>query len=919
MDASTLRAGTTRANMQMSSKAGLKSGPTMAGKKLAGGTTRLPQGSKSSKQAGQSKMKTTGSERDNEYVMEGNVNVTPKRLITQQMKELAQEFQKHEQEQAEKQKKLKQSFKPQTSLLESSMRSAQQSVDKSSGSENKTSSANIKESSMMDSSRRSEIYSESEEESRLKEEREKKAKKAKQLSEDDKEKDVIINLQESETEILLYIPSSLVSSSSVQVNQNQVRDENTKNPTAIILERNQKYEQHCQDIIGSDKFSKRAAQTFKYAPKQQQQQSNRIERAEKGVFAAVWDLYDAQLQEQYNEYEQLQNEIQKNIDLELKKALKNPFCLLPLDVKSINLHSRAEVPGDTRLLTEKMSSKTYKPGHTASVNNNTLNPSQDDTGPRDSSFSNLKDVSGTKLKRQFESQNLVTKSYGGNKVHHEQMLKQHKETLEILKKEEQKLIEQRLEKVKNQINEEEQKIISSDSLSTYLKYVDRILNQNTYHKQYILYRNYPEVKIHKRADDEGNKRFNNMRIKRMKQGNNEDEDEEKEKKKEVLEFLFKFNCDITQDRTVSCADWNPVNKDLLACTYGELDLNVNRQGMVMFWTLKNPSYPERIIKTKSRLTSCKFSEMNPNLLATGSYDGIVAIYDIRKKGNQPILCNDQTEGKHSDAIWELNWIGKGNKGNEKGESLVSISSDGRIVEWNMKKELENTELMSLKKTQNPSSKEQANEGTNFRQAAGFSMDFIRGEYSTYLAATDDGPIHRCSKNYSGQYLESYFGHTGPVYRVRFNPFWSDIFLSCSADWSCRLWNIKEEQPLSTFQSLDLQDEVMDVEWSPNCSTLFASVAKDGRMELWDLTKNNMLDPFAQIIPKNNEPPFPPKTMVRFAQSAPVIITGDIAGDLNVYRLHGYEDSDPKVQHDRLLKLLYPSGYTKGVKDTTEVE
>lgn len=110
----------------------------------------------------------------------------------------------------------------------------------------------------------------------------------------------------------------------------------------------------------------------------------------------------------------------------------------------------------------------------------------------------------------------------------------------------------------------------------------------------------------------------------------------------------------------------------------------------------------------------------------------------------------------------------------------------------MKKELENTELMSLKKSQNPSSKEQPNEGTNFRQAAGFSMDFIRGEYSTYLAATDDGPIHRCSKNYSGQYLESYFGHTGPVYRVRFNPFWSDIFLSCSADWSCRLWNLKEE-------------------------------------------------------------------------------------------------------------------------------
>jgi len=182
--------------------------------------------------------------------------------------------------------------------------------------------------------------------------------------------------------------------------------------------------------------------------------------------------------------------------------------------------------------------------------------------------------------------------------------------------------------------------------------VDRILNQNTYHKQYILYRNYPEVKFHKRAEDDNSKRFNAMRLKKIKPGLNEDEDDEKEKKKDVLENLFKFNCDLTQDRTVSCADWNPVNKDLLAVTYGELDLNVNKNGMVMFWTLKNPSYPERIIKTPSRkflilfllhfsngifkkigLTSCKFSEMNPNLLATGSYDGIVAIYDIRKKGN----------------------------------------------------------------------------------------------------------------------------------------------------------------------------------------------------------------------------------------------------------------------------------------------
>lgn len=260
------------------------------------------------------------------------------------------------------------------------------------------------------------------------------------------------------------------------------------------------------------------------------------------------------------------------------------------------------------------------------------------------------------------------------------------------------MIKERLERIKALPNEEEQKVMSSEYLGTSLKYVDRILNQNSYHKQYIAYRNYPEVRFHKRAEDDGNKRFNAMRLKKMKPGTNEDDEDENLKKKEVLDNLFKFSCDLTTDRTVSCADWNPVNKDLLAVTYGELDLNASKNGMIMFWTLKNPSYPERVIKTKSRLTSCKFSEMNPNLLATGSYDGIVSIYDIRKKGNNPILCNEQTEGKHSDAVWELSWIGKGNKGNEKGESLVSISSDGRILEWDMKKELESTELMALKKT-----------------------------------------------------------------------------------------------------------------------------------------------------------------------------------------------------------------------------
>jgi len=51
----------------------------------------------------------------------------------------------------------------------------------------------------------------------------------------------------------------------------------------------------------------------------------------------------------------------------------------------------------------------------------------------------------------------------------------------------------------------------------------------------------------------------------------------------------------------------------------------------MFWTLKNPAFPEKIFSSEFSFTSCKFSVENPNLIACGSQDGAILIYDIRNK------------------------------------------------------------------------------------------------------------------------------------------------------------------------------------------------------------------------------------------------------------------------------------------------
>lgn len=147
----------------------------------------------------------------------------------------------------------------------------------------------------------------------------------------------------------------------------------------------------------------------------------------------------------------------------------------------------------------------------------------------------------------------------------------------------------------------------------------------------------------------------------------------------------------------------------------------------------------------------------------------------------------------------------------KGESLISISGDGKIIEWSLRKGLEYTELMQLKRETNPNQKdvyagaetEKKGGGMTFINTGGLSIDFPQNNESniTYFAATEDCTVHMCSMSYSEQYLETFSGHTGPIYKVRCNPFWHKddlpIFLTCSYDWTVRVFSTKQQTPKLT--------------------------------------------------------------------------------------------------------------------------
>jgi dynein intermediate chain 4, axonemal len=100
-----------------------------------------------------------------------------------------------------------------------------------------------------------------------------------------------------------------------------------------------------------------------------------------------------------------------------------------------------------------------------------------------------------------------------------------------------------------------------------------------------------------------------------------------------------------------------------------------------------------------------------------------------------------------------------------------------------------------------------------------------------------------------------------------------------------------------LRNLDLTDEVYDIEWSPYCSTLFASTAKDGRLELWDLHKRQLDPIFVDWDGSTKkESDMPSRTCVKFNPYDPVLASGNTDGDINIYRIFGYEGEINFLKH-----------------------
>jgi len=405
-----------------------------------------------------------------------------------------------------------------------------------------------------------------------------------------------------------------------------------------------------------------------------------------------------------------------------------------------------------------------------------------------------------------------------------------------------------------------------------LRVVERMVSQNIYQSKHLQYRHIAQLMVNanKNADSDEATAIPSLADSVGGGGSS-------------FSKLWSFASDASQMRNVSCLQWNPENRDLLAAGYGEFDFEKQDDGVILFWSLKNPDSPDKIIHTPCGVTAIAFSRHHPNLLAAGLYDGTVCIFDVRKDSSKPVLESGHGPGvKHTDPVWQLTWV---DHGTGRGEVLVSISSDGRVTKWDMRQGLENQDLMKLKRVVNMAKQASQNskpggggsEGIISRRASGMCIAFSPKDPNLYMAGTEDGAIHKCSCSYNEQHLETFFGHSGPVYKLQWSPFCPNTFLSCSADWSIKLWH--QECSYAIFTFFSTTDYVADVCWSPYNSTVFASVTGDGRVDVWDISVNT-LDPLSSVKTGKR------LSTVAFSMASPVLVVGHEGGGVDVYSLEG---------------------------------
>ena len=354
---------------------------------------------------------------------------------------------------------------------------------------------------------------------------------------------------------------------------------------------------------------------------------------------------------------------------------------------------------------------------------------------------------------------------------------------------------------------------------------------------------------------------------------NEEETDVNISKKTLATYVCGLYDDQCNGRIVTALDWSSIQNDLFLSAFsGTEDFN-QQSGLIQLWSLSNRKKPDYIINYQTELTSAIFYKDNPKLVIGGSVTGQIMFWDISAgkavpEQKSPLgIGEDNTS--HCYPIHCLAIVGKDN-------NLISISTDGVLCEWS----LSNLQMPINRYVLNPNNMfEQDKDSSN--EIGPLCIGACQSSNSIIIGC-DENDIYNIKleeKKYN--VIDSYKGSKGPIFCVDPHPLspeggnsFSDLFLSCGADWTTKLWSTSQpDEPLLTFNQS--KDYVYSTKWHPINPSIFATADGSGYIDLWDLNRDKEIPTFRYDL----------KTAVNrlaWSSDGKRLAAGDINGHVHIF-------------------------------------
>jgi len=321
----------------------------------------------------------------------------------------------------------------------------------------------------------------------------------------------------------------------------------------------------------------------------------------------------------------------------------------------------------------------------------------------------------------------------------------------------------------------------------------------------------------------------------------------------------------SKNRVITSMDWSTQFPELLCSSYNNNpEAPHEPDGVCLVWNTRyKKDTPENIFHCQSPVMTARFAKFHPNLILGGTYSGQIVLWDNRNNKRTPVQRSPLSASAHTHPVYSARVVGTQNAHN-----LITISTDGKMCSWSLDMLAQPQETLELQHKQS-------------KAVATTCLTFPQNDVNNFLVGSEEGTIYTaCRHGSRAGVLDLFEGHQAPVTGIdthngQGHLDFSHLFLSSSIDWTVKLWSLKENKPLYSFE--DNGDYVYDVAWSPIHPALFATVDGTGRLDLWNLNKDTEVAS-ASVTIENGAA----LNRVTWTQSGLHVAAGDDLGKIWVY-------------------------------------